>query len=756
MVDPRKKPDLIRMTPHSPLVLSKTRPDFWLHNTCSRLSNGARVFVDNSGFNTGDGLALSTSDHFIDFWIRTGSPTLSQPIFYAGSGNSASGLFVFTTASGFITFRDGFGASGHWAEVTTNTNALTEDTWAYYCITVNRATRAISVYHNGVATPIRTGTVPSAADGESFTSSVTTYISTLSPGTRDFALAGLGIGIGSLPTTAEIAERWNSGVVLPYASLSAGLQAKYSHFWDLNETSGNAIAQVGGRNGTQYGTVGFAKGPGKPDTPADGSSCGYLTTKDANAIVVSQATPATMPTIDDGTGEAGLAFNGSQYLSAASVPVTGQSFDCLVTFKTGAAFSADQYLFSFSKLSVANVYGGVGINASGNPFTETYDGTTRIRVTGNSVFDTESVYALQVTNSGSAISMRVVGKAADEILTETVGTNNGTWAADMTGLNTFTVGGLRISSGNTLFTGTISEIRLYDTQQPVTLMSQMRARIVATIVALSIPLWVLTHADATLLASGATEYQLGTPAHFYAWDGDYDYTQVSGSAVDAIIASDGNDKRPYIMDLEVFEVGGDITDINDLLADGAQRAWTLGQMNTVVNKWKATPRHFGWYGTVPEQRDNYWTYINYLNNGEGTSYADVFYAWRTANGQNAADLQLNECSHLCPVLYAFYNQEWNQWEDFAKGMCYEAHRLANGKPVWPFMWAMYHPAGVGGAIALETWNSMVEFVASLPVVDGIVAWTQDGDTPAAGWRDVLVEQMTGRVAVAPPVVVPPA
>ena len=756
MVDSRRKPDHVRMRSRSPLVISQTRPALWMYPASERRANGARHFVTDSGFTTGDGLTLGTDDHFIDFWVRTGTPTQIHPIFYGGSG-SVNGLYAFLNASGYLVFRDGVGGAGNWTEVSQNSNPLTADVWSYYCVTVTRATRGIAMYRNGVATPIRTGSLPSGVDGASFTYAGATYISTATTGTRDFDLAGLGIGIGALPTTAEMAERYNSGVVLPYADLSAGLQAKYDLFWDLNEVSGNAIAQVGERNGTQVGTVGFAPGPGLADTPADTATCGYVASRDSSSITLTQPTPALMPTYSaTGTGEAGLAFSGTQYLTASSVPITGETFDGIVTFKTGAAFSADQYLFSFSKLAVANIYGGIGIDATGHPFVETYDGTTQIRVTGNSVFDVESVYALQVSNTGTEISMRVVGKAADEVLTETTGTNDGTWAADMSGLDTFTVGGLRISSGNTLFTGVISDVRLYNTQQSVALMSQMRARIVATIVALSIPLWVLTNTDATLLAAGVTEYQLGTPAHFYAFDGSYDTTQISGDAVDAVIASYSTDKRPYIMDLEVFTVADVQTEIHDLLADPATRDWTVGQMNVVTDKWKVTPRRFGWYGTFPEQRDNYWTYINYLTYGEGTSYADVYHAWRAANTRNYSDLQLAEHAFVCPVLYAFYDQAWNRWEDFATGMCYEAHRVAKGKPVWPFMWAMYHPAGVGGPIALATWESMVEFVASLPVVDGIVAWTQDGDTPAEGWRDVLTTQMTGRIAVAPPVVIPPA
>ena len=77
---------------------------------------------------------------------------------------------------------------------------------------------------------------------------------------------------------------------------------------------------------------------------------------------------------------------------------------------------------------------------------------------------------------------------------------------------------------------------------------------------------------------------------------------------------------------------------------------------------------------------------------------------------------------LYPSLYTFYTNK-SEWVKYAKAQIMEARRLANGKPVYAFLWPQYHDSNVLlGCQFLpgDYWQLQLDTVKSL--ADGLVIW----------------------------------
>jgi hypothetical protein len=130
----------------------------------------------------------------------------------------------------------------------------------------------------------------------------------------------------------------------------------------------------------------------------------------------------------------------------------------------------------------------------------------------------------------------------------------------------------------------------------------------------------------------------------------------------------------------------------------------------------------GFYSVVPES--DYWRAIKDQNSA---AYKD----WQ--NDNNLAAPIAAKVDALFVSLYTFYSDE-DGWVKVAVANLREARRLANGKPVYCFLWPQYHDNYQ--LIPGEYWSRQLDTCHKY--ADGIVIW--GGFTPAGGftplaWND---------------------
>lgn len=236
--------------------------------------------------------------------------------------------------------------------------------------------------------------------------------------------------------------------------------------------------------------------------------------------------------------------------------------------------------------------------------------------------------------------------------------------------------------------------------------------------------------DSALIEAGAKPYHVGGPAYWFKWlaPGQYDQTKVDATVVAKSVEKWKDDTRPFVMDLEQFDLYGDRTN-------------ALANMRAAFTPWRKTDRNVGWYGLVPEQRGHYWTCASYVSDPTPEHKAR-YVAWQAMNDANWRDLKCEQLDFLCPSVYAFYKPGqggFGSWNNYATALIAEAKRLAGDKPVYPFVWPMYHPSVEGGqsAIAVGEWSGMIQHICTLGI-DGLIVWMESGNAPAEGWREPLM------------------
>lgn len=115
-------------------------------------------------------------------------------------------------------------------------------------------------------------------------------------------------------------------------------------------------------------------------------------------------------------------------------------------------------------------------------------------------------------------------------------------------------------------------------------------------------------------------------------------------------------------------------------------------------------------------------------------------AWQSANDL-LAPLVANVRA-LFPSLYTFYDDP-EGWVAYAQANIAEAQRIADGRPIYPFLWPQYHtsaPGGLAGTfIAGDYWRLQLETVHASGA-DGIVIWSdasQAWNAAADWWLETL-------------------
>ncbi|MFA7231208.1 MAG: hypothetical protein WC071_08045, partial [Victivallaceae bacterium] len=120
---------------------------------------------------------------------------------------------------------------------------------------------------------------------------------------------------------------------------------------------------------------------------------------------------------------------------------------------------------------------------------------------------------------------------------------------------------------------------------------------------------------------------------------------------------------------------------------------------------------YGYYACVPLRE--YWTPVK--NNPEKMKQ------WHEANDylKPLAD----SVDVICPSLYAFY-ADHDGWVKYAKANIAEAKRLANGKPVYAYLWPKYHNSNKESGkkfIDGNFWKLQLETVYNSGI-DGVIIW----------------------------------
>ncbi len=131
-------------------------------------------------------------------------------------------------------------------------------------------------------------------------------------------------------------------------------------------------------------------------------------------------------------------------------------------------------------------------------------------------------------------------------------------------------------------------------------------------------------------------------------------------------------------------------------------------------KSKVPDKKFGYYDTAPT-----WAHWNITSNA----------IWRTAwYVENRRRQKIADAADiLYPCIYT-YHDNYEDWEARAELVMKEAHRMAKGKPVVPFLWPRFHQSTINKSNAVkyiprEYWEKQLAYVRKH--ADGVVIWNDD-------------------------------
>jgi len=174
---------------------------------------------------------------------------------------------------------------------------------------------------------------------------------------------------------------------------------------------------------------------------------------------------------------------------------------------------------------------------------------------------------------------------------------------------------------------------------------------------------------------------------------------------------------PVILDIERWPLSGDGMAVPSTVAN------YLSVLSWVKGEAPAVP--FGLYGTVPIP--DYWRAVS-------DPMSSQFLAWRTDNDRLAQIV--DHVDALYPSIYTFYPDR-QAWVAYAKAHIAEARRLAKGKPVYGFLWPLYHNQGneLLGSRPIEPdyWDLQLTTLAQH--ADGVVIWGGWGDHGPEPWNE---------------------
>lgn len=190
-----------------------------------------------------------------------------------------------------------------------------------------------------------------------------------------------------------------------------------------------------------------------------------------------------------------------------------------------------------------------------------------------------------------------------------------------------------------------------------------------------------------------------------------------------------------VIDIEHWPLKGDSDQVRN----------SLSQYITVLRWFKemAPGLSVGYYGTPPLR--DYWRAINSPTSKEWQSLS---------NDNDGLQPLVDVVDALFPSLYTFYADQ-GAWVRYAYGQIAQARRIANGKPVYVFLWPQYHDSNrtlAGTYVPSNYWR--LELETAKQYADGIIIWGGWGDhnRPAkwddnAGWWNVTRDFMK---TIAPP------
>lgn len=237
--------------------------------------------------------------------------------------------------------------------------------------------------------------------------------------------------------------------------------------------------------------------------------------------------------------------------------------------------------------------------------------------------------------------------------------------------------------------------------------------------------------NTVLLEHGATPLLVTNGPHFYHTkpDGTFDLSAVDLQVV-AESARNTDNPQYVLIDIEEFDLKNEP---ERAVRNIASALWTWRQESphTILGIYRTVPDLM--YGaTVHSTRVLLDRNANAARLG---GFANEIRAWQSRNDyfNTAIGPALD---YLCPRLYA--GNDWPNWKAYAHHQLVEAKRLAQGKPVYPIMWAVYDSLT---AIPLAQWKQMLEWVDTHYCVDGIMLFEHSKVQGVEGWVEAVAEYL---------------
>jgi len=111
------------------------------------------------------------------------------------------------------------------------------------------------------------------------------------------------------------------------------------------------------------------------------------------------------------------------------------------------------------------------------------------------------------------------------------------------------------------------------------------------------------------------------------------------------------------------------------------------------------------------------------------------HVWKKSNLERK--LIANYVDILYPSAYTFY-KDIPQWVAFAEAQVSEARKIAEGKPVFLFIWPKFHDSNklLRGSYIGDSYFK-VQLDVARRVADGVVVWDKNDCSETTEWRQYL-------------------
>jgi hypothetical protein len=291
--------------------IQDTNPKLWLSADKNVGTMGARVFTraNSEIFPFATSLDPGTSSFWVSYWVKPAAITAATfftDVITGGTGAGITGFWVVRYADYLRSYFNTVAGGAVIIAIYTDL-VFTVGKWAHVVVLYDRVSGLMTAYKDTIrcATP---ESIAAKNDACSPSGSIASGIGGyLTNHCEDGSLSRFAYGQGTLPTVAEITELYNQGNGKYYAELSLDLSNKVTHYWNMNEVSGNAIDAKANNDGTDTNTVTAGPGP-REATAIDtiGDYHGVLTNMD-NV----NAWSSDVPNVPSCLGGYSLTFDGT-------------------------------------------------------------------------------------------------------------------------------------------------------------------------------------------------------------------------------------------------------------------------------------------------------------------------------------------------------------------------------------------------------------------------------------------------------------